>query len=123
MLEITGQNHNTDTKTIESFVDAIFLKFHLSKENLVELIFVPADKIRKINRDYRDIDKVTDVLSFPQSKYPGKKSILGTIIICNDETKLGHRHITNLVKHGLLHLFGYDHETKLIEWNKAESKI
>ncbi|NLU51858.1 MAG: rRNA maturation RNase YbeY [Clostridiaceae bacterium] len=91
------------------------------------------DEIREINKEYRGIDKPTDVLSFPVLEYVnGKPEILpsdidpvtkrvslGDIIIsvekANEQAEaFGHsteREFAFLAVHGMLHLLGYDHET------------
>lgn len=75
--------------------------------------------IRDLNRDHRNEDKPTNVLSFPQHE-PGDEEfgpLLGDIVIAREtvdrEAKaagisLDH-HVTHMIVHGLLHLFGYDH--------------
>jgi len=88
----------------------------------VSISFVDKDEIRELNRDYRNIDEPTDVLSFPLSK-PAEwtdcdiPTALGDIIICTDMAReqaneYGHsfkRELGFLIIHGLLHLAGYDH--------------
>jgi probable rRNA maturation factor len=69
-------------------------------------------RIRELNRDYREIDKATDVLSFPLAdpdaiSDPKRATFLGEIYI-SLETARSQAH---LVVHGLLHLLGYDHGT------------
>ena len=74
------------------------------------------------NRDYRDTDKVTDVLSFPQfddlNDLPEVGEIcLGDVVICKEKAmqqaeEFGHtfeREIIYLFTHSVLHLLGYDH--------------
>ena len=98
-------------------------------------------KIRQLNRDFRGIDRATNVLSFPQfspAQLPklGKQTgpvELGDIALAYQymvvEAKKDHKilinHTTHLVIHGLLHLFGYDHgfdqEAETME--KLEIKI
>lgn len=110
---------------------AMFVTKNYSVDAIIELSFVSAEEIRKCNLQYRNVDKVTDVLSFPllNIKYPEKledyKSEcepdgtlrLGDIIICKEKAKAqakeyGHsykRELSFLALHGLLHLLGYDH--------------
>jgi len=77
--------------------------------------------IRSINAAWRQMDKPTNVLSFPQAP-PGrvaKAPMLGDIILAyetldREAIEAGRplpQHLTHLTVHGLLHLFGYDHET------------
>ena len=78
------------------------------------------ERIRELNRDYRGIDRVTDVLSFPlfDEEEDGGKTPLGDIVIDVDRAaaqaqEYGHsfeREIAFLTVHSMLHLLGYDHE-------------
>lgn len=94
----------------------------------VEVLIVSGDTIRQINREYREIDRVTDVLSFPlyetmeeaESDILNDQNVLlGNMVICLDRAKeqaeeYGHslqREICFLTVHSTLHLLGYDHET------------
>lgn len=85
----------------------------------VNYAFVRKGVIRRLNRKFRQVDKVTDVLSFPDGDLnpeTGKK-FMGDVLICKAVARkqaraLGHslaREITFLQVHGTLHLFGYDH--------------
>jgi probable rRNA maturation factor len=82
----------------------------------VSVSFVGLDEIRGLNRDYRNKDEETDVLSFPG--FLGSPA-LGDIVICSEAAErqareYGHtfeRELTFLAVHGLLHLLGYDHMT------------
>ncbi len=95
----------------------------------IELIITDNDEIRQINKDFRNIDAPTDVLSFP---FLGKKTpLLGTIIISCEYVqtvakRLGHaptQELALLFAHGLLHLLGYDHESDNGEMRQEEEKI
>lgn len=121
------------------------------KENLFcELVFVDEEQIRKLNAEYRAVDKVTDVLSFPsldgirgkvlsKKDYPleydeiEKALFIGSIAICVKRAKeqaeeYGHsekREFTFLTVHALLHLTGYDHieESDRAEMRALEDEI
>lgn len=95
----------------------------LEEEYVVSLIFVDPDEIHQINRDYRGIDRATDVISFAlkdgEDDYEmmeGEEE-LGDIFIniqaiVNQASEYGHslrREVCFLFTHGLLHLLGYDH--------------
>lgn len=86
----------------------------------LSLVFTDDASIREINAEWRNIDKPTNVLSFPAfpvepGKMPGP--MLGDIIlaqetIARESADLGKsfdEHLTHLLVHGFLHLFGYDH--------------
>ncbi|KGF15502.1 heat-shock protein [Peptostreptococcus sp. MV1] len=104
----------------------------------VSLSFVTNDEIRDINREYRNIDKVTDVLSFPM--YDGQEVdvdfgqiSLGDIVIsierASEQAKdFGHsleREICFLVCHSMFHLLGYDHmeENDAIDMHAREEAV
>ncbi len=94
----------------------------------VSLSIVDENQIRELNRDYRQTDKVTDVLSFPQfetknelldfqKNNKGMPLELGDVVICyhvaqKQATEYGHseeRELVYLFVHSILHLLGYDH--------------
>lgn len=98
----------------------------------MSLIFVSNEAMRKLNRQFRNIDKVTDVLSFPLldgsegtlTVNPGDEDMengmlqLGDVVIAPERAleqanEMGHgleKELLFLVIHGVLHLLGYDHE-------------
>ena len=97
--------------------------------------FTTNEEIRKINNEFRNIDKPTDVLSFPmyerediaalkEDTQDEIEKILGDIIVSIEKVKeqaneYGHsfeRELSYLVTHGMLHLLGYDH---IIEEEKS----
>lgn len=96
----------------------------------VSVTIVDADEIRRINQETRNIDAVTDVLSFPMLEFDenrkmitddydldGDDLMLGDIVICAQRAKAqaeeyGHsflREMAFLTVHSMLHLLGYDH--------------
>lgn len=90
-----------------------------SARGRVNIVVVTDRHIRRLNRDFRRNDAVTDVLSFPTDARdfrPGAR-ILGDIVIARGAAKrqarmAGHSELTELrilALHGLLHLLGYDH--------------
>ena len=94
------------------------------KNAIATIVFVDEARIQKINRDYRKIDKVTDVISFAyeetQDFFCEEFRLLGEIYICipkmeEQAREYGHskkRELSFLTVHGLLHLLGYDHIEK-----------
>ena len=88
----------------------------------ISVTFTDNGKIRTLNRDYRGIDRATDVQSFPlfDEEYgDGEKIALGDIVISLEKAdaqakEYGHsfeREVAFLTVHSMLHLLGYDHET------------
>lgn len=116
----------------EKVAASAFETLKLSGDCCVEVDFVSEEEIRELNAETRNIDRVTDVLSYPaldeilpftEQNYPfeynteTKQVGLGSIVICEAVAKsqaeeYGHseeRERAYLFLHGLLHLLGYDH--------------
>ena len=93
-------------------------------KRIIEILFVDKSSIHELNLGHRQVDKPTDVLSFPQMpiKTPGY-SILGSLVICIDMVIEKQENIVDVIKHGLLHLLDFDHETDEAKWNTAANKI
>ena len=95
----------------------------------IELIITNNSEIQEINKAHRNIDKPTDVLSFPYEDMP--MSPLGSIVIAqefieNKAEELGHTpsdEMTLLFIHGLLHLLGFDHEVDSGEMRDKEELL
>jgi len=91
------------------------------------IAFVSDKKIRELNRQFRGVDKATDVLSFPAEE----PNNLGDVAISVEtaatqakENRLSFENeIAQLILHGLLHLSGYDHETDNGEMNRLELRL
>jgi len=89
----------------------------------ISVTFVDLDEIHELNKQYRGVDKPTDVLSFPQfddleEEIPEACEIcLGDVVICEQKAReqaeeFGHsfeRELVYLFTHSVLHLLGYDH--------------
>lgn len=101
----------------------------------IELLFVDEEEMQRLNRETRNMDKVTDVLSYPsldgiqgkpllKAEHPFEMDeednlLLGSIVICCQRAKeqaeeYGHsyeRELHYLIVHGIMHCLGYDHIT------------
>jgi len=96
----------------------------------IELLVVKNDEIQALNKIHRNIDKATDVLSFPLD-YNFPNAPLGSIVISTDfveEKSKEYNHtfseeFTLLFIHGLLHLLGYDHEVDNGEHRNKEEEL
>ena len=103
------------------------LKHEHVKNAYFGIIFVDLKEIQRINKEYRGIDSVTDVISFALEDTSDNMQIdmriLGDIYVCipkmiEQANTYGHsikRELSFLVVHGLLHLLGYDHMNELDE--------
>jgi len=108
------------------------------KNGKISLIIVDDKKIHKINKEYRGVDKPTDVISFEYMEdksavYGGENIVVGDIFISLDTAKkqaLEHNHSLEkelgiLFVHGLLHVLGFDHnnDKEEVEMEKWAKKI
>lgn len=87
----------------------------------VSLRVVDAEEMRALNREYRDQDKPTNVLSFPAGRVEGMPDdapvLLGDVVVCASvvheeaaaQAKSDEDHWAHMLVHGTLHLLGYDH--------------
>ena len=120
------------------FDDRYGFDFELSKleeikneltDKTVELIFVNSKDMREFNKNFRQVDKTTDVLSFPLEFMPNMP--LGSIVInidmAKDKAKEFHHDIESEISlmfiHGLLHLLGYEHEIDDGEMREKEKEL
>ncbi|WP_033751761.1 rRNA maturation RNase YbeY [Helicobacter pylori] len=124
MLEIENQTPlKLDFLLLEKIAD------FLAPIQMVELVLVSNETMRGINRDLRNCDYATDVLSFPLEAIP--HTPLGSVVINvplaqANALKLGHSlesEIALLFIHGMLHLLGYDHEKDQGEQRQKESEL
>lgn len=114
MMKVNFYNETKeDVKELKKLIKEIFKTI---KENYeFNVIFVSNERIKDINKMYRNIDKETDVLSFPDKD----ENYIGDIFISLDKAKeqaneYNHsisREIGFLTVHGYLHLLGYNHQT------------
>lgn len=105
----------------------------------VSIAFVGPGRMRKLNKTYRRKNRVTDVLSFPESqvkfekfKIGGRQKMqgLGEIVICLREVAKNakraqsdfEKELSRVLVHGVLHLLGYDHEQSEAEAEKMRGK-
>jgi probable rRNA maturation factor len=145
-LQLDWNNEQTEYEINDSLITLLELALQKAGENEgvmdgeVALTFVDDKQIHELNRDYRGIDRPTDVLSFAMNdsidgeleivyeleegeELQGIPEMLGDIIISVSRAKLqseeyGHsleREIGFLFVHGFLHLLGYDHQDKATE--------
>ncbi len=103
---------------IEKTIKEVLLHENIGEKCEISISFVDNEEIRELNRDYRNKDEITDVLSFPLDEEPFDGIlVLGDIIISMERAleqarDLGHsvdREVAYLVCHSCLHLLGYDH--------------
>jgi len=118
----TAKDFKIDQIALKKLVQTVMKKLGITS-GIIELIFVYPLKIHKLNKQYRKIDKPTDVLSFPQAEIPGKEKIIGSIVVAPLIVKEMGETIEDVVVHGCLHLAGYDHEKNEKEWLEILNKL
>lgn len=124
----------------DKIADAVYKKLGQTDKLSIELDFVSPEEIQTLNREYRGVDRVTDVLSFPYlDGVKGKvirredfgddiddetdSVLIGSVCINPERAKeqaeeYGHslkREVCYLALHGFLHCFGFDHVEKADE--------
>ncbi len=125
-VSITNQQRKERTPKalkdlIRSVVSAVLDYEGVSVESELSVLLVDDKSIRELNRDFRQIDRATDVLSFPSGEYPlaeGADSLyVGDMALSLERARkqaeeYGHsyeREIAFLTAHSVLHCLGYDH--------------
>ena len=96
----------------------------------IEVILTTDEEIQKLNREHREKDAPTDVLSFPlEAQFPNMP--LGSIVISIETAQKGADEFNHSIEdeikllfiHGLLHLLGYDHEIDNGEMREKEKEL
>jgi len=113
VLEITAHMEEAIKKALE----AVLNREGLEGDFEVSVSFVINEEIKELNREYRNVDSETDVLSFPMNEEFEGVNILGDIVISTQKIieqaeEFDHsreREMIYLTVHSMLHLLGYDH--------------
>ena len=113
VMKITEDNE----KAIGKAVEAVLSEENLEGDFEVSVSFVTNEEIKELNREYRNVDSETDVLSFPMDDEFNGVNILGDIVLstqriieqADDFNHSVEREMIYLTVHSMLHLLGYDH--------------
>lgn len=119
---IVDNNLYQDYEYLNSVIEKT-LEHEDASDAILSIIFVDEETIQNINKEYRGLDRITDVISFAledNKDIDMGVRLLGDIYICikrMQEQALMYEHsekreLSFLCCHGLLHLLGYDHQTK-----------
>lgn len=127
MVDIIYDEESFKAEAPEERVENLLSSFEkeLDVEGTYSLSFVSPETIRNLNREYREKDEVTDILTFrldDGESFPGlpeEEKELGDIFICLERMKENAaefgssdaEELARLCLHGLMHLVGYDHKT------------
>jgi len=119
ILDETRELESGFKASLKKIARTVLKSLDAPKNSELSISFIGDDKMRELNRTYRNIDRTTDVLSFPQGEEPDM-TLLGDIIISLSTAERNSRRygitreeeIKKLIVHGILHIFGYDHKKK-----------
>ena len=127
------RRHKIDEAQWRKFSEQALRAIGAGKRN-VTIVFVSDQAVRKLNREFRGKDYITDVLSFPseaEAFETENKRSLGEVVISAQRAAGQAKQnglsfqieVRQLILHGLLHLCGYDHETDKGEMDRLEIKL
>ena len=110
-------NHKLYSQRFKQITDLVSTKLNIDKKRFFECHFVDEKTIRGVNKNYRNKDYITDVISFAFDDGEIITPLLGEMYICyqkvvDQASQFAHsfeRELCFLFTHGLLHLLGYDH--------------
>ena len=120
----TDENSTPDEAFFVAWITRAIEAAGEAGDSEVSVRIVDADEIQTLNRDYRDTDRPTNVLSFPAGDVAGlpddEPAPLGDIVVCasvvRDESAAQGKaildHWAHMLVHGALHLLGHDHESE-----------
>lgn len=124
-IQVASTVGNVPSETVmQSWVQEVINELSVAGECEVSIRVVDEEEGRELNKQYRDKDSATNVLSFPADDAtivnlpPDLPQLLGDIVICgpvvereaSDQHKAIESHWAHLLVHGTLHLLGHDHE-------------
>ena len=132
MLEIVNNQRKVklDWKIFRDFAGQAIDSIAEAKEKSATVAFISDRKMRELNKRFRGKNTTTDVLSFPfqADEFERAENNLGDVVISVEQA--GRQAVENgltleieikqLILHGILHLYGFDHETDDGEMNRRE---
>jgi probable rRNA maturation factor len=127
------RRHQVSVSRLRQFVNLLSRRLHVDSHSFA-IVLVSDQAIRRMNRDFRNQDKPTNVLSFPTGPEdpphldnPGLGDMIISVETARRQAFARHhslqRELCVLVIHGLLHLLGYDHEVDRGEMHRKELKL
>jgi probable rRNA maturation factor len=119
-LPESGEDDIPDPVLLQTWARAAYLQAANPQVTpaVASMLVTTAEEIRQLNKQYRDKDNATNVLSFPmESPEQVDLCLLGDIVLCakvikqeaREQSKSELSHWAHMVVHGMLHLQGYDH--------------
>jgi probable rRNA maturation factor len=119
ILDETTELDSKYKSSLEKIARLVLKELGVPGDSELSISFTDDIRMRELNLSYRQINRTTDVLSFPQGEGPDF-TLLGDIIISLDTARRHsksygvtlHEELKKLVIHGVLHLLGHDHKKK-----------
>lgn len=119
-VEVVNFTRRSDLEKKVAVLAGKIIKLAKIKNGDLSVALVGERKMRAINHQWREQNKVTDVLSFSLAEEESKNIISGEIFICPSQIarqaeknkESFHSELTRILVHGILHLLGYEHEQK-----------
>ncbi|MBC8527586.1 MAG: rRNA maturation RNase YbeY [Candidatus Cloacimonetes bacterium] len=119
---ISLEKSNINVKRLKSIINLIFQNENISPDSRLSIIITNNKNLQELNKEYKNLNNPTDVLSFQFDKdgFPNTISILGDVYISLDKAKEQSKYydvslqneVERLMIHGILHLIGYTHNKK-----------
>ena len=134
ILDETGELDTRHKSNLKKIARLVLKELGVPKDSELSISFIDDARMRELNRTYRQLDRTTDVLSFPQNEGPDF-TLLGDITISLDTAKRHsksygvtlHEELKKLIIHGSLHLLGHDHmkkkETQIMREKEKELSL
>jgi len=123
VLIFVESRYIVNRKRIKEVINTVLDEHSITSACEVSLAFIGDRKMRSLNKKYRNLDKTTNILSFPlsegeQTVLPGNILRLGDIVIsypylikeASEEDEMVDDRVDMLVRHGLTHLLGIHHQ-------------
>ncbi|MDD3145519.1 MAG: rRNA maturation RNase YbeY [Candidatus Gracilibacteria bacterium] len=118
---LTKPSFTINKKTIDSIFKSIFNIVDIIQKGTLNIVFLDDDSIQNLNKNYRNIDTSTDVLSFhyfDDFSQLQAEDIAGEIILSENKIKIQaieyslgeEKEFYKLIIHSVLHILGFDHE-------------
>lgn len=135
---IDAENISTDIPNLDqlmtTWASAALVDGIIDVDYWVNFQFMPKEDIQQLNKQFRNKDKPTNVLTFPNTQpFDPEEPFLGDIAICTDilkdealtENKTLQDHLAHLVMHSILHCQGFDHQTdeEAADMEKLETQL
>ena len=128
---LSEEDQDSIGRTSLDALSQCYTKLYPTETTTVEIGLIGIQEMQTLNHEARDIDEPTDVLSFPtysersalHEAATQHETLIGSVMICPEKATVYNESLIQLVHHGLLHLYGYDHETDFTSWAVEEGRI